>query len=42
MQNFDTATLPVIMGALGMIKKEKDKHINKKSGSPSLYENKKK
>ena len=33
-----TSTVPVIVGALGMIKKGRDKkHINKKPGSPSLY-----
>ena len=30
--------MPVIVGALGMIKKDTDKHTNKIPGSPSLYE----
>ena len=33
-----TNTRPVIVGALGMIKKETDKHINKILESPSLCE----
>ena len=33
-----TTTVPVIEGALGMIKKETDRHINGIPGSPSLYE----
>ena len=33
-----TTTVPVILGALGMIKKETDKHIYKIPGSPNLYE----
>ena len=33
-----TTTLPVIVGALGMIKKRTSKHINKIFGCPSLYE----
>ena len=33
-----TTTVPVIMGALGMIKKRTDKHINKITGCSSLYE----
>ena len=31
-----TTTVPVIVGALGMIKKGTDKHINKTVGSPNL------
>ena len=31
-------SMPVIVGALGMIKKEKDKHSNKRAGDPCLYE----
>ena len=31
--------MPVIVGALGMIKKGTDKHINKISGSPRQYKN---
>ena len=30
--------MPVIVGALGMIKKGVNKHINKTSGSPGWYE----
>ena len=33
-----TTRVPVIVEALGMIKKETVKHINKKPGSPSQYE----
>ena len=33
-----TYTMPVILGALGMIKKETDRHINKIPGSFILYE----
>ena len=38
MWHLKTTTVLVIVGALGMIKKGIDKHINKISGSPSLYE----
>ena len=31
-----TTPVPIIMGAIGMIKKGTDKHINKISDSPSL------
>ena len=34
--------MPVIMGALGMIKKGTNKHINKILGCPSQYETKEK
>ena len=37
MRHFNPATVPVIVGALGMIRKGTDKHINKRSGNPSLY-----
>ena len=30
--------MPVIVQAIGVIKKDTDKHINKIPGSPSLYE----
>ena len=33
-----TSIVLVIVRALGMIKKETDKHIDKISGSPNLYE----
>ena len=38
MWHLKTTTVPVIVGALGMIKKGSDKHINKIPGSPSQYE----
>ena len=38
MWHLKTTNMPVIVGALGMIKKGTDKHINKIAGSPSLYE----
>ena len=42
MKKCSTLKLPIIVGALGMIKKGTDKHINKILGSPSLYEIEKK
>ena len=36
-----TTTVPVMIGALHMIKKGTNKHINQIPGSPSLYEIKK-
>ena len=38
MLNLKTITMAVIVGALGMIKKGTDKHINNIPVSPSLYE----
>ena len=38
MGHLKTTTMPVIIGALGMINKEIDKHIYKIPSSPSLYE----
>ena len=38
MWHIKTTTLPVIEGALGMMKKGMDKHINKKPNSPTLNE----
>ena len=38
MWHLKTTTVPVIVGALGMIKKGADKYINKIPGSPGLYE----
>ena len=38
--NFKTRTVPVIMGALGMIKKRTDKYINKITGSILKYKKK--
>ena len=38
MWHLKTTTVPVILIALGIIKKETNKHINKIPGSPSLYE----
>ena len=37
MKHLKTTTVPVIVGTLGMIKKGKDKHINRIPDSPSLY-----
>ena len=36
-----TTTMPMTVGALGIIKKGTDKHINNIPGRPSLYEIKK-
>ena len=41
MWHLKTTRVPVIVGALGMIKEETDKHINRISGSLSLYEKQK-
>ena len=38
MWHLKTTTTPVIMGALGMIEKRTDKHINKIPGKSSRYE----
>ena len=38
MRHIKTTMMPVIVGALGMIKKVTDKHIDKILGSYSLYE----
>ena len=38
MGHFKTTTVPVIIGALSMIKKEIDDHINMTTVSPSLNE----
>ena len=38
MWQLKTTTIPVIVGALGMIKKETDKHIKKIPYCPRLYE----
>ena len=35
---FKTTTVPVVVGALDMIKKRIDKHINKVLASPSWFE----
>ena len=37
-----TVTIPVVIGALGMIKKGTDKHLEKIPGSPNLDEMQKK
>ena len=37
-----TVTIPVVIGALGMIKKGTDKHLKKIPGSPNLDEMQKK
>ena len=36
--NMKTVAIPVVIGALGMIKKGTEKHLEKISGSPNLYE----
>ena len=41
MCHLKTTTVPVIGGALGMIKKGTHRHINKIPGSPRQYESKK-
>ena len=41
MWHLEIATMTVIVGALGMIKKETDKCIDKIPGIPSLYETEK-
>ena len=38
MWNLKTTNLPVIVGALGMLKKETDKRINNIPDNPSLYD----
>ena len=38
MWRLKTSTVPVIVGALGMINKGTDKHINETSSSPHLNE----
>ena len=38
MSHLRSTIVPVIVRALGMIKKGTDKHINRISGSPSRYE----
>ena len=38
MWRFNTTTVPIIVGALGMIKKGTDRHINKKPSCLRLYE----
>ena len=38
MWHLKTTTVPVIVGALGKVKKDTDKHIDKITVCPSLYE----
>ena len=38
MWNHKTINVPVLVRAMGMIKKGTDKHINKTPGSPWLYD----
>ena len=37
MWHFKTTTVPVIMGALGVVKKKTDKRMNEMPSSPRLY-----
>ena len=38
MWQLKTTTMPIIVGALGMIKKGSDKHINRIADNPNQYE----